>query len=292
MFDFLDFVNRQNNFEEEIDPLDCLRKKLAGKSSISVDQWIDIFLLAIAGARQSGATDSEIAMMLAGLYSAAPVAAQTHTLAEFIDSEALEGVAAWLEEQELTVNVGNTGDHGLDGDTLIESSAGWLLRLVRALQDSGSVQAQPAPVEAIGKLLTVAMEIAVANGANSVSMPDEYVEVAAWLFGIPAQHPDDAAVDREDALMSGQPAASAEPSWQHRIRAMPDGKWGDWMDGRAPHLLGDTYRVQERPVFAAPIAAQAQAVVNKQLTTETSDQDREDDEALADTQRAIRQRPT
>ena len=31
------------------------------------------------------------------------------------------------------------------------------------------------------------MDIAVSNGANSVSMPDEYVEVAAWLCGIPAQ---------------------------------------------------------------------------------------------------------
>lgn len=59
-----------------------------------------------------------------------------------------------------------------------------------------AAQAQPAPMEAIGKLLTVAMEIAVANGANSVSMPDEYVEVAAWLFGIPVQH---SAQDREDA---------------------------------------------------------------------------------------------
>ena len=50
--------------------------------------------------------------------------------------------------------------------------------------------AQPAPSvprEAIEKMLTQLMDIAVSNGANSVSMPDEYVEVAAWLCGIPAQ---------------------------------------------------------------------------------------------------------
>lgn len=43
---------------------------------------------------------------------------------------------------------------------------------------------RPAPIEAIGKMLTAAMDIAVRNGANSVSMPDEYVEIAAWLAGV------------------------------------------------------------------------------------------------------------
>ena len=43
------------------------------------------------------------------------------------------------------------------------------------------------PREAIEKMLTQLMDIAVSNGANSVSMPNEYVEVAAWLCGIPAQ---------------------------------------------------------------------------------------------------------
>ena len=41
------------------------------------------------------------------------------------------------------------------------------------------------PYVAIGKILTEAMDIATANGADSRSMPDEYVEVAAWLCGIP-----------------------------------------------------------------------------------------------------------
>ena len=44
------------------------------------------------------------------------------------------------------------------------------------------------PYGAIGKILTEVMDIAVSNGADSRSMPDEYVEVAAWLCGIPAQN--------------------------------------------------------------------------------------------------------
>lgn len=60
----------------------------------------------------------------------------------------------------------------------------------------GQTKAQPAPsvpIDSIGKLLTQAMDVAVANGANSVSMPDEYVEVAAWLSGVqPAPKPEGA----------------------------------------------------------------------------------------------------
>ena len=41
------------------------------------------------------------------------------------------------------------------------------------------------PRGAIGRMLTAAMEQAVQNGANSVSMPDDYVEVAAWLAAVP-----------------------------------------------------------------------------------------------------------
>ena len=58
------------------------------------------------------------------------------------------------------------------------------------LPEAPDAQTQPAPSvprEAIEKMLTQLMDIAVSNGANSISMPDEYVEVAAWLCGIPAQ---------------------------------------------------------------------------------------------------------
>lgn len=33
----------------------------------------------------------------------------------------------------------------------------------------------------IGELISREMEIAIANGANSISMPDELVEIAFWL---------------------------------------------------------------------------------------------------------------
>ena len=57
---------------------------------------------------------------------------------------------------------------------------------VQPLYALPGAQAQPAssiPVEAIGKMLADVMAVAVSNGANSVSMPDEYVEVAVWLQG-------------------------------------------------------------------------------------------------------------
>jgi len=37
---------------------------------------------------------------------------------------------------------------------------------------------------AIDRVLTEVMDIAVLNGANSISMPDDYVLIAAWLCGI------------------------------------------------------------------------------------------------------------
>ena len=52
---------------------------------------------------------------------------------------------------------------------------------------AGAQPAPSVPVEAIGKMLADAMSVAVSNGANSVSMPDEYVEVAVWLRGISSQ---------------------------------------------------------------------------------------------------------
>ena len=53
-----------------------------------------------------------------------------------------------------------------------------------AWQESAAQPAPSVPTESIGKMLAQAMEAAVANGANSVSMPDELVEVAAWLSGV------------------------------------------------------------------------------------------------------------
>lgn len=39
-------------------------------------------------------------------------------------------------------------------------------------------------IETISGLLADAMDVSVKNGANSVSMPDEYVEVAVWLMSL------------------------------------------------------------------------------------------------------------
>ena len=63
------------------------------------------------------------------------------------------------------------------------------------------------PVEAIGKMLADAMAVAVSNGANSVSMPDEYVEVAVWLRGISSQPtpsvPEDFSREELEAVAAG-----------------------------------------------------------------------------------------
>lgn len=40
---------------------------------------------------------------------------------------------------------------------------------------------KPIPMEAIGQILNEVMELAVKNGANSISMPDEYVAVAHFI---------------------------------------------------------------------------------------------------------------
>jgi hypothetical protein len=48
----------------------------------------------------------------------------------------------------------------------------------------------PAPKDSIGQLLDHCMAEAVRNGANSISMPDEYVEIAAWLCALPDEKSD------------------------------------------------------------------------------------------------------
>lgn len=60
--------------------------------------------------------------------------------AEFFDPEALEGVLAWVQAQEQTINVGSVSMPGLD--CLIESSAGWLNRLLTQML---AVAQQPRP---------------------------------------------------------------------------------------------------------------------------------------------------
>lgn len=52
---------------------------------------------------------------------------------------------------------------------------------------------KPIPLEEIGQILNEVMDLAVKNGANSISMPDEYVAVAHFLcypeeYCLPEKH--------------------------------------------------------------------------------------------------------
>jgi hypothetical protein len=69
------------------------------------------------------------------------------------------------------------GDYGVE-------PADWLALqavVMERLRDHAREACMPPPYAAIGRLLVEAMDRAVANGANSVSMPDDYVAIAAWL---------------------------------------------------------------------------------------------------------------
>ncbi len=68
-----------------------------------------------------------------------------------------------------------------DSDRVVEIREAVLLAANGLIEGAEPLKAEPVPVEAIGRLLTEAMDKAVENGASSVSMPDDYVAVAAWL---------------------------------------------------------------------------------------------------------------
>jgi hypothetical protein len=72
---------------------------------------------------------------------------------------------------------------------IISGSDFWLSISLAAKKIYALPGTQNVPKEAIAKILTEVMDIATSNGADSRSMPDEYVEVAAWLCGIPTHTP-------------------------------------------------------------------------------------------------------
>jgi len=81
-------------------------------------------------------------------------------------------------------NTDGTEKHGPECETCgacAETIAQWNTRTLL------SQPAEQVPVEAIGRLLEAAMNDAIKNGANSISMPDEYVEIAVWLAAIAPQ---------------------------------------------------------------------------------------------------------
>ena len=62
--------------------------------------------------------------------------------------------------------------------------------------------ANSAPIEAIRRILTEVMDEAARNGAGSRSMPDDYVEVAAWLCGVSTKKASQPDADALDAAAS------------------------------------------------------------------------------------------
>lgn len=70
-------------------------------------------------------------------------------------------------------------------------AAAWSKATARAEASTAEPQpgANSAPIEAIGRILTEVMDEAARNGAGSRSMPDDYVEVAAWLCGVGTKTP-------------------------------------------------------------------------------------------------------
>ena len=68
-----------------------------------------------------------------------------------------------------------------------ESDATLIESILSSLERLRDAEAQEPPRAAIEKILDEVMGLAVSNGADSRSMPDEYVEVAARLCDIPPQ---------------------------------------------------------------------------------------------------------
>ena len=103
------------------------------------------------------------------------------------------------------------------------------------LRDNTALRAkiETIPYGAIEKILTEVMDIATANGANSVSMPDEYVEVAAWLCGVPGAQPAPSEGSITAGILSGmflsldghdkaQPGYEWRKGWNDAIRQAMD----------------------------------------------------------------------
>lgn len=90
------------------------------------------------------------------------------------DTEALEGVAAWLEGQELKINIGQVQG---DFDEHIESSAGWLLRLVKAALASPPLTQQGGESVTAEVRFVGVNPFGIGHGAVLPMIPD------SWRFG-------------------------------------------------------------------------------------------------------------
>lgn len=109
------------------------------------------------------------------------VAMAYHRCAEFKkEIDALRAKIAEMEKQGPVAHVWRCDNGHVHGSCESELLMGQQLYALPGAQPEPSV-----PYGAIAKILTEVMDIATANGADSRSMPDEYVEVAAWLCGVP-----------------------------------------------------------------------------------------------------------
>ena len=124
-------------------------------------------------------------------------AVQPEEVAELLDRlEAAEKEAAYIKEVEFPRKA-------------LAVTVGWKTKCARLEQERDALLAKVEamkgypPYVAIGKILTEVMDIATANGADSRSMPDEYVEVAAWLCGVPGAQPAPSLPDTHNDMVVG-----------------------------------------------------------------------------------------
>ena len=119
------------------------------------------------------------------------------------ERDALRANIAEMEKQEPVVEVQWAA--GIPNGFLdFISTDGYLPKLGDKLYSLPGAQPAPSvPIAAIEKILNEVIEIAASNGANSIGMPDEYVEVAAWLCGV-----------------SPQPAPSVPEGWKQLVQEL------------------------------------------------------------------------
>lgn len=83
--------------------------------------------------------------------------------------------------------------------------------------------------QTITVLLTAAMDVAVRNGANSITMPDEYVELAQWLSEVD-NRPIDFSIKQGDIVKSINweltPLVVVDVNWALRAVALRLGEQG------------------------------------------------------------------
>jgi hypothetical protein len=159
---------------------------------------------------------------------ASALSASPGSIAQCALEQALE--ALYLAREHVTVH---TGGPWQKVEAECHAAIASLLRAVPEViaatsGDAGEARlaqvAAPSPLSpsaqaTIGRWVAADMDKAVANGANSVSMPDELVEIAAWLNGL-ADAADDAADEATDEVRRiSESAALPGASIRERIRA-------------------------------------------------------------------------